>query len=115
MEALRATIDGIMDDVTRVKADIILNKADIDLVAAESAAAADTFVKKTSNPDEANFEIMEPSLGLKGGPEASGSNLYLANNGFVRWGYGDFTPMVKKVVTFSCVITPRLNWELMQI
>ena len=31
VEALRATIDGIMDDVTRVKSDIILNKADIDL------------------------------------------------------------------------------------
>ena len=30
VEALRNTIDGIMDDVTRVKADIILNKADID-------------------------------------------------------------------------------------
>ena len=30
VETLRATIDGIMDDVTRVKADIILNKADID-------------------------------------------------------------------------------------
>ena len=43
VETLRATIDGIMDDVTRVKADIVLNKADIDLVAAESAAAG--FVK----------------------------------------------------------------------
>ena len=43
-------------------------------------------VSKTGN----DFQIMEPSLGLLGGPEATGSNLYLANNGFIRWGSGDF-------------------------
>ena len=50
VEALRATIDGIMDDVTRVKADIILNKADID---------GNSCWMSTNRIDEANFEIMK--------------------------------------------------------
>ena len=34
-----------------------------------------------------SLEEMTGSLHLPGGPEATGSNLYLTNNGFVRWGY----------------------------
>ena len=48
--------------------------------------SADNYVLKTGGI----WQIMEPSLGLLGGDEATGSNLYIANKGFVRWGYGDF-------------------------
>ena len=50
----------------------------------------DTLDERYVNKVDGYFEIMSPSLGLLGGPEATGSNLFLANNGFIRWGYGEF-------------------------
>lgn len=36
-----------------------------------------------------SLEKMTGSLELIGGPEDTGSNLYMSNNGFIRFGYGD--------------------------
>ena len=57
-----------------------------DAWAANKGYVDNTAVLKTGNIGQ----IMEPSLGLLGGDEATGSNLYIANKGFVRWGYGAF-------------------------
>ena len=54
VETLRATIDGIMDDVTRVKSDIILNKADIDTLAVDVDGKLATL--------EEELEQLAPSL-----------------------------------------------------
>ena len=43
------------------------------------------YIRKTGS----SLEKMEGSLHMIGGPEATGSNLYLTNNGFVRWGFND--------------------------
>ena len=55
-------------------------------MAANKGYVDNTAVLKTGN----DWQIMEPSLGLLGGEEDTGSNLYLANKGFIRWGYGAF-------------------------
>lgn len=46
----------------------------------------DIYVKKGT---PGSLERMDGALHMIGGPEADGANLYITNNGFVRWGYGD--------------------------